>query len=235
MKILEDGYRQSMVRNLWLTERWKEVNSILGNAGIKHVLLKGMALEHTIYGSRGLRQMTDNDILVKREDAMKAWHLLKQNGFSDGFIKSPLHKKILLDIGKHLPSLYKDGYTVEIHHKLSDSASFNEKIKLDPVESAIEINVSNLKAWILPEALQLMHLKEHLERHLMEGSWQLRLYSDIILLDKNAKIEIPDSFLFNPDQENKKEYRKAAYRNSNSFSSKKYTDEVSYRRYISFS
>src|SRR5512136_2525319 len=41
MAILENGQRQSMVRNLWLTERWKEVNAILNNAGIKHILLKG--------------------------------------------------------------------------------------------------------------------------------------------------------------------------------------------------
>src|SRR5450759_4275486 len=34
MTIIENGYRQSIVRNSWLTNRWKEVNSILGEAGI---------------------------------------------------------------------------------------------------------------------------------------------------------------------------------------------------------
>src|SRR5512133_3242064 len=48
MAVLESGYMKSVVRNTWLTERWKEVNTILSNAGIKHVLLKGMALEHTL-------------------------------------------------------------------------------------------------------------------------------------------------------------------------------------------
>jgi len=52
MAILENGLRQSVVRNIWLTKRWKEVNAILENAGIKHILLKGMALEHTIYDAR---------------------------------------------------------------------------------------------------------------------------------------------------------------------------------------
>ena len=32
MAILENGYMQSVVRNTWLTERWKEVNAILSNA-----------------------------------------------------------------------------------------------------------------------------------------------------------------------------------------------------------
>ena len=44
----------------------------LRKAGIKHILLKGMALEHTLYGSKGLRQMTDCDILIKSEEAAES-------------------------------------------------------------------------------------------------------------------------------------------------------------------
>ena len=122
MAALENGYRQSVVRNIWLTERWKEVNAILENAGIKHILLKGMALEHTLYGSKGLRQMTDCDIFVKHEDSLKAWYLLQKEGFSHKPLKSPLHKKILTAY-RETPSqsLTKDGYIVEIHHKLFES------------------------------------------------------------------------------------------------------------------
>ena len=47
MKIFDNGRMQSTVRNTWLVQKWKEVNTILSEAGIKHVLLKGMALEHT--------------------------------------------------------------------------------------------------------------------------------------------------------------------------------------------
>src|SRR5450759_4722677 len=78
MAIIENGYRQSITRNSWLTKRWKEVNSILEEAGIKHILLKGMAIEYTLYEGKGLRQMSDNDILIKREDALKAWRLLQE-------------------------------------------------------------------------------------------------------------------------------------------------------------
>ena len=72
MAFLENGFMKSIVRNTWLTERWKEVNTILSDAGIKHILLKGMALEHTLYGSKGLRQMNDNDIFIKHEESLKA-------------------------------------------------------------------------------------------------------------------------------------------------------------------
>src|SRR5450759_870961 len=87
MAILENGYRRNLVRNAWLTERWKEVNSILCNAGIQHILLKGMALEHTLYDSKGLRQMSDNDILIIHDDSFKAWHLLQKEGFKSETFK----------------------------------------------------------------------------------------------------------------------------------------------------
>lgn len=220
MAILENGYMMSVVRNSWLTERWKEVNTILTSAGIKHVLLKGMALEHTLYGSRGLRQMNDNDILVKREDALPAWNLLKQNGFLQGLVKSPLHTAIRLDIGKHLPSLYKGDYSVEIHHKLfsNSSAESNE----DPVDAAVEIVIEGAKAWILPEKLQLMYLRNHYEKHASEGFCQLRLYADIILLDKESDLQIPDSFIINPQQVQNNKSRKNTYKiNYNSIPSSK--------------
>jgi hypothetical protein len=197
--ILENGYRKSLVRNSWLTERWKEVNSILNNAGIKHVLLKGMALEHTLYESKGLRQMTDNDILVKREDALRAWNLLKQNGYSHGPVKSPLHASIQLDIGKHLPGLSKDEYSVDIHHKLF-SETDSENSSVDPVESAIEISINGTSAFILPPELQILHLVSHFKRHLDEGNCQLRLLADIILLDSTCNTGLPDSFLSKPQQ-----------------------------------
>lgn len=212
MAVLDNGYLQSIVRNSWLTERWKEVNTILGNAGIKHVLLKGMALEHTIYGSRGLRQMNDNDILVKRDDAFKAWSLLQNKGFSHELIKSPLHKKIMLDIGKHLPCLYKNGYAIEIHHKLFDNTINNNKSYNELVDDAVEIIIGDIKAYILSEEIQLMHLTDHLRKHSAEGTWQFRLYNDIILLDESAKIEIPEGFITNPLQDNKLGYRKAAFK-----------------------
>ena len=148
MKILDNGRMQSTVRNTWLVQRWKEVNTIFSEAGIKHVLLKGMALEHTVYGAKGLRQMTDTDILVREEDGMKSWLLLQQKGFTPHNIKSPLHNKILPQIGKHLPTLLKDGYPVEIHTRLFDEPEKNEKLG-EAIDGAVEIDIEGTRAFIL--------------------------------------------------------------------------------------
>lgn len=214
MTIIENGYLQSMVRNTWLTEHWKEVNKILSDAGIKHVLLKGMALEHTIYCSHGLRQMNDNDILVKREDSLRAWTILQQNGFSPKPLKSALYNKILIDIGKHLPELYKNGYAVEIHHQLFESENESDKDYPDPIDTSVEINIADTKARILSNEMQMKHLVSHFDRHALEGSVQCRQYADILLLDKTSTLVMPDKFITDPQQSNNKVYRKAAYRKS---------------------
>jgi len=197
MNLLDNGRMQSMIRNTWLVQRWKEVNKILCDAGIKHVLLKGMALEHTLYGAMGLRQMTDNDILVKKEDALKAWLLLKEYGFQSGIIKSPLHRKIITEIGKHMPTLIKDGYAVEIHHRLFQETEKNTKLD-DAIDNAVEITIEGTKAYILNDNIHLNYLKEHNKLHLsLEGS-QLRLFLDMELIKPGSAPELPAGFLSNP-------------------------------------
>ncbi len=62
--ILEGVMMQTITRVTFIANSAAEITEILNNEGIKPVLLKGLALEHTVYGNRGLRQMSDADILV---------------------------------------------------------------------------------------------------------------------------------------------------------------------------
>jgi hypothetical protein len=123
-----------------------------------------------------------------------------------------LHKRIICDIGKHLPCLYKDGYAVEIHHKLYDENSTDEKNVFDPISEAIEIQIGDAKAWILPKEIQIKHLIDHFKKHAVGGEMPLRLYADIALLNKTIKTEIPDDFILNPQQNYKAKYLRAVYK-----------------------
>ncbi len=210
MAILENGYLKSVMRNTWLTERWKDVNTILSNSGIKHVLLKGMALEHTLYGSKGLRQMTDNDILIKKEDAIKAWNILKQNGYLPDIVKSFLHKKMVFEIGEHLPALYKEGYAVEIHYKLSTKNSYEDTS--GEIDNAVEYFIENTKAFMLSEKVHLQYLIHHFRKHARSGIVQFRSYADILLLDEKCPVSIPAEFVSNPIQDKKLIYLRAAFK-----------------------
>lgn len=211
MKALENGLMQSVVRNAWLAERWREVNEMLNDAGIKHILLKGMALEHTIYGRKGLRQMTDNDILIRKEESLRAWKLLYQNGFEPAKPKSPLHKKIIFETGQHLPALFKDGYAVEIHTKLNEIIPESEINLADVFENAVGFKIGETQAYMLKDDIHIKFLIDHFNRHAKAGECQLRSYNDIMLLDPENSPEFPESFILNPSQSGTQRFRKAHY------------------------
>jgi hypothetical protein len=60
--------------------------------------------------------------------------------------------------------------------------------------------------------LQLTYLISHFKHHAVSGDSQLRMYTDIILLDKDNILEFQDQFISEPIQSHKKEFRKAAYK-----------------------
>ena len=92
----------NIYRNSFFSKSLSSAISILNKAKIKTVLLKGIAMEITVYGNKGIRQMTDTDLLVLPDKCMKAWNILKKNGFIPLPVKSILYKPILPYIGKHL-------------------------------------------------------------------------------------------------------------------------------------
>ena len=118
-RILLDGLRfKSIARVSWITGVAAAVTDLLDREGIKVVLLKGLALEHTVYGARGLRQMSDADILVAPSDALRARDILIAAGFESMPLKSPLYRHIILDLGNHLPELHRGGISVDLHYRL---------------------------------------------------------------------------------------------------------------------
>ena len=211
-RLLEDGKRQSMIRNAWLTERWKEIDKILSEAGIKHVLLKGMALEYTVYGGQGLRQMNDNDIFINPEDSINGWQLLQKNGFSMAPLKSRLFRKIMFDLGHHLPTLYKNGYAVEIHDKLAGTRDGIEPGYHELSDNVLEVMVDDRKALILNNDIHMNYLISHFERHAREGECQLRLFADIVLLGNDSSVDFPDRFITDPLQKDKAVFRRSSYK-----------------------
>lgn len=208
LDFLKNGQLKSLTRNAWLKERWKEVNAILTGSGIRHVLLKGMALEYTIYGSHGLRQMTDNDILVSETSAERAWELLLNKGFATPPLKSPLFRKIMAQTGKHYPTLSRDDYMVDLHVRISGK-TFHED-ELDNITR--KINIDGKDAYVLRDDIHLKFLVDHFNSHAINGDCQYRLYRDILLLDPSTTVTFPQEFVTEPKQGHKPQYRNAAYK-----------------------
>jgi hypothetical protein len=189
---LKSALMMNIARNVGFSEAMAGVLQLLNRERIKTVLLKGLALELSVYGNKGLRQMTDVDILVKREDCIRAGRILMEHGFISKPVKSVFHKPILIHLGKHLPTLTKNGLHVDLHHELFGTGK-NMLTRLF-YETSYETELNGQRVFI-PEARNFfLYLVKHLHFHEMNNESQLRLYADLVVLIESYrdKIITPD-------------------------------------------
>lgn len=95
-----------------------EVLEALDGSGIPSIVLKGPALVGLVYGDPALRPMSDLDLLVARDQALRAQRVLNGLGFAD---TEPVRPSSL-DHAHHLPGAVRltDGVNVlvEVHHNV---------------------------------------------------------------------------------------------------------------------
>lgn len=188
VSLLRAALMKSVSLNAFHTEAMGEVLRLLNENYIRTVLLKGLALENTVYGNAGLRQMSDVDILIAREQCIKARNILAGNGYVSLPVKSVFHKLIITSAGKHLPSLIKDGASVEIHHELfGDRKKTLTRMFYD---SSYKITIKGEKAFIPRPQIFFLYLVRHLHIHEMNNESQLRLYTDLVVMIERYSDEI---------------------------------------------
>jgi hypothetical protein len=185
---LRNSLMISLSRNTFNTESMGEVLRLLNRENIRTVILKGLALENSVYGNSGLRQMSDIDILLDRNECIIARDLLIVNGYVSLPVKSFFHKLILPYSGKHLPSLIKNGTSIEIHHELFGGR--NNNLTRILFESSYETEINGVKTWFPEPQIFFVYLVKHLWRHEMNNESQLRLYTDLIVLIEKHRSEI---------------------------------------------
>ncbi|MFP4489494.1 MAG: nucleotidyltransferase family protein, partial [Bacteroidales bacterium] len=201
LSVLYNAYMKSLGRNTILSEKYDELEKLLGETGIRPVLIKGMALERTVYGNRGLRQMNDVDFLVPRKRCMEAWEYLLTRGYEPHIIKSARYKEILPWIGKHMPELYKDGISFEMHHSLFEGQETQEGAG-HPDPDGMQFGLFEGSGMtqrlqegaghgILAPRLHFLFLVKHLHYHeMVQGESQLRLYTDLLMMLKKYGAEL---------------------------------------------
>ena len=180
LAIMHSAYFKSLCRNAFLYQHLTEVASIAKAENIKVVLLKGMVLEKVVYKNMGLRQMSDIDILVRKDQAALLRRVLLKNGYTTAPLVSVFHEKIMPVYGKHLPEMYRNGVAVEIHFNLFDQNGGILSEEFLNKATRIPDTESNL---YYPEyQLFFLYLVKHLEKHERSGFSQLRLYTDLAVL-----------------------------------------------------
>jgi hypothetical protein len=178
----------SITRNTGLIESAAETMQILNDENIKIVLLKGLALELSVYGNIGLRQMADVDVLATLDDCLEARKVLLEKGFISHPVKSVLHKLIMPYAGKHLPTLTRNGFAIELHHDLF-GAGKNVLTKM-LYDNSLSIALKSSKTFIPRPQIFFLYLVKHLYLHEINNESQLRLYTDLIVLLERHRDEI---------------------------------------------
>ena len=196
ISVLKNARIISLSRNAFHISSTEELLELYNREDIKVVILKGLALELTVYGNSGLRQMTDVDILVGKNEYLKARNILMKDGYDSLPVKSGFHRPIMAWTGKHLPTMLKNGTSVDIHIELfgGKKNSLTKKI----LATAKETRVDRERAWIPTPQLHFLYLIKHLHQHETRNESQLRLYTDLIVLLEHYRDEIiNDELLYN--------------------------------------
>jgi hypothetical protein len=185
---LKHSYYRSLSRNMILYNHFKNVIKAITSAGVDVIALKGIYLAESVYKDIGLRQMSDIDIMVRKEDAEKCRKILMNCGYADTVLyKAQFIKKLI--VVKHLPPLVIDGVSVELH----------TQVHLDYPEMAVEIDdywnrsikvqIAGINVNVLSHEDLLQHLCLHLDEHFDDGKPQLYSLMDIATITNTFLID----------------------------------------------
>ena len=177
---LRNASFMSLAQNAGNLAMMGEALDILSEENVKVVLLKGIALELMVFGNRGLRQMSDVDVLLDRNVILKAFRKLEKAGYNPIPVKSVFHRMIMVHYGKHLPSLIKNGFSLELHHELFSQE--NHHLTEILYNTSLEIEISGRKAWLPEPRILFLYLVWHLNRHEENNDSQIRLYTDLVVM-----------------------------------------------------
>jgi hypothetical protein len=132
--------------------------------------------------------MSDVDVLIRRDQCIEARNILLRSGFVSLPLKSFLHRLIIAYVGKHLPTMTRNGTSVEIHHDLFGGRKSLLTRMLYEKSEVVEINGET--AYIPQPQIFFLYLVRHLWMHEMNNESQLRLYTDLVILIEKYRDEI---------------------------------------------
>lgn len=106
---LRDYFYLNAARNHLFTEELCRVLQLFESGGIRAVPFKGAALAAALYGDVSQRQFNDLDIMVRREDVLKACALLRGQGYRAEQELSDVDARALLKIECERMFIRKEG------------------------------------------------------------------------------------------------------------------------------
>lgn len=176
----------SVVNYQRLTYELKRICALFEKEQIPHMPLKG-AVIRKLYPDPWMRTSGDIDILVKKEDAVRAAELLEKNF---NYKKVPNEKRTEHDFGfysesgipveLHYDLMEKDANYIFLKHKFTFSCSAELAW-----ESAVKANGYNYR-YLMDDDIFYIYNVSHAAKHFINGGCGIRYFLDLWILNNNG-------------------------------------------------
>lgn len=129
MARLRDHFHANGRRNLVLTGELLKILDALEERNVAAIPYKGPVLAAVAYGNLALREFGDLDILVRKDDAIKAREVLTSLGYSPQYRMTQAQEAAFLNYDRQYTLIRDDGCVVELHWTVTPRAIY---FLLDP-------------------------------------------------------------------------------------------------------
>ena len=175
---LKQAYYRTLSRGMVLQDVFRSVADAFTVNGIQVVALKGVHLAEWLYGDIGLRQFSDIDLLINKENGERCLQILRDMGFvqtGDEVSHMIAEQSGLI----HYPAMVLKEVSVEIHIDLHHR---QEPYDLDVkkiIQCAEALTINHARVHVLELYDLLIYLCIHLDKHFKGGHVQFTSFCDI--------------------------------------------------------
>lgn len=185
-------YLGNALRNQLLAEETARLLSLLGEAGIRVVPLKGVTLAQSLFGDPAARVCADIDILVPSADVAQAMDLILASGYRTEY-SDPFFSKLIRRHGRHHDVVREErgiSFQVEVHWSLIQHSSRDEEGVRDLWADARPQSYFGAPAFSLSPEWEFLYLCLHAADH----EWQcLKWLVDIHQLASGGTVDWPET------------------------------------------
>jgi hypothetical protein len=164
---LADLYQRNALRNALLATELSRVLSLLAEAQVPAIPLKGTSLAESLFGDRGLRVCADLDILVSPKHFAEALKLLQGSGYEAGFTE-PRMASLLARYGKDCALMRQERdctYPLQLHCGLIWGGPAERSLTTEIWLDIIPMAVHGVPAFALSPEWEFLYLAVHAARH----------------------------------------------------------------------
>ena len=173
-------YYENAARNRLLYDELSKVFKVFKDVGVTVIVLKGAFLAETIYKNVGLRQMSDINLLIKKEDLYKVKKELDLLMYHAPVYPTKWHEQLQTEQAEEIHFTTQDkNIRIDVHWDIQPPSS-PFRIDIDMFwENAQPIKIPGVETLVFAPEDLLQHLCLHLDKEINKGKLPLRWYCDI--------------------------------------------------------